>query len=132
MTEGFTLNISDTDIADLHERLGRTRFPEQATGSAWAHGTDVGWMRGLTDYWRKLEGMNRSSLIFGLLAFGPYSRDRREFAQLVRLKLEYDGIFFGIGIFIWFRRTPDVEAGVAAKHCPNSCNGRSTSHRNGA
>jgi hypothetical protein len=52
MTEAFTLNISETDIADLRERLGRTRFPDQATGSAWAYGTDVGWMRGLTDYWR--------------------------------------------------------------------------------
>jgi hypothetical protein len=50
--------------------------------------------------------------------FGPYSRDRRKFAQLVRVKSEYDGIFFGIGIFIRFRRTPDVEAGVAAKYCP--------------
>jgi hypothetical protein len=44
MTEAFTLNISETDIADLRERLGRTRFPDQATGSAWAYGTDVGWM----------------------------------------------------------------------------------------
>jgi microsomal epoxide hydrolase len=48
----FTLHVPDADIADLRERLARTRWPDQAPGEAWAYGTDVGYMRGLVDYWR--------------------------------------------------------------------------------
>jgi pimeloyl-ACP methyl ester carboxylesterase len=48
----FTLRIPDADIDDLRDRLARTRFPDQAPGEAWAYGTDVGYLRGLTEYWR--------------------------------------------------------------------------------
>lgn len=48
----FTLNIPDTAIADLRQRLGRTRFPDQAPGDAWTTGTDVGYLRTLVEYWR--------------------------------------------------------------------------------
>jgi pimeloyl-ACP methyl ester carboxylesterase len=50
--EPFTLNVPDSAIADLNERLARTRFPDQAPGPAWAYGTDVAYMRELVDYWR--------------------------------------------------------------------------------
>jgi pimeloyl-ACP methyl ester carboxylesterase len=49
--EAFKLTVPDTAIADLRERLTRTRFPDQAPGPAWAFGTDIAWMRGLIDYW---------------------------------------------------------------------------------
>src|ERR1700681_49570 len=49
----FTLHIPDADIADLRDRLARTRLPDQAPGDAWAYGTDVGYLRTLTEYWRK-------------------------------------------------------------------------------
>ena len=55
----FTLRIPDADIADLRDRLARTRFPDQAPGEAWAYGTDVAYLRKLTEYWRngfRLEG----------------------------------------------------------------------------
>ena len=48
----FTLGIPDSDIADLRDRLGRARFPDQAPGDAWAYGTDVDYLRGLIEYWR--------------------------------------------------------------------------------
>src|SRR3954449_2547192 len=48
----FQLHIPDADIADLRERLARTRFPDAAPGEAWAYGTDVGYLRGLVDYRR--------------------------------------------------------------------------------
>jgi len=48
----FQLHIPDADIADLRERLARTRFPDAAPGEAWAYGTDVGYLRDLVDYWR--------------------------------------------------------------------------------
>ena len=48
----FTLHIPDADIADLRERLARTRYPDQAPGDAWAYGTEVDYLRELTEYWR--------------------------------------------------------------------------------
>ena len=48
----FTLTIPEAAIADLRDRLGRTRFPDQAPGEAWAYGTDVGYLRQLVEYWR--------------------------------------------------------------------------------
>ncbi len=50
--ESFTLTIPDPAIADLRERLARTRFPDQAPGEKWAYGTDVDYLRGLVEYWR--------------------------------------------------------------------------------
>ncbi len=47
----FTLNVADADIADLRERLARTRFPDQAPDAPWAYGTDVGYLRDLVGYW---------------------------------------------------------------------------------
>lgn len=52
MAEAFKLTVPTAAIADLRERLGHTRFLDQAPGSAWEFGTDVVLMRGLTDYWR--------------------------------------------------------------------------------
>jgi microsomal epoxide hydrolase len=49
----FTLRVADTAIADLRERLARTRFPDQAPGEPWAYGTNVAWMEGLVAYWRE-------------------------------------------------------------------------------
>ncbi|MBV9757102.1 MAG: epoxide hydrolase N-terminal domain-containing protein, partial [Alphaproteobacteria bacterium] len=39
--EPFTFHVPDAAIADLRERLARTRFPDQAPGPAWAYGSDV-------------------------------------------------------------------------------------------
>ncbi len=51
--EAFTLHVPDGAIADLRERLGRTRFPDQAPGPAWAYGTEVDYLRDLVEYWRE-------------------------------------------------------------------------------
>ena len=48
----FRLHVPDAAIADLRERLARTRLPDQAPGEPWAYGTDVGYLRGLVEYWR--------------------------------------------------------------------------------
>jgi Epoxide hydrolase N terminus len=52
MPQPFTLRVPDSDIADLRERLARTRFPNSAPGEPWLYGTDVDYMRGLVEYWR--------------------------------------------------------------------------------
>jgi pimeloyl-ACP methyl ester carboxylesterase len=50
--EPFTLRVPDEAIADLRERLARTRFPDQAPGEPWAYGTDLGYLQQLVEYWR--------------------------------------------------------------------------------
>lgn len=48
----FTLDVPDAAITDLHERLQRTRFADQAPGEPWAYGTDLAYMQELVAYWR--------------------------------------------------------------------------------
>jgi pimeloyl-ACP methyl ester carboxylesterase len=50
--QAFKLNIPDEAIADLRDRLARTRFPDQAPGDPWAYGTDIGYLRRVVEYWR--------------------------------------------------------------------------------
>jgi microsomal epoxide hydrolase len=50
--EPFTLRVPDEAVADLCDRLARTRFPDQAPGDPWAYGTDLGYLRQLVEYWR--------------------------------------------------------------------------------
>ena len=52
MPQPFTLHVPDSEIADLRERLARTRFPDSAPGDPWLYGTDVEYMHGLVEYWR--------------------------------------------------------------------------------
>lgn len=48
----FALSVPDEAIADLRERLARTRLPDQAPAPAWTYGTDTGWLAGLLAHWR--------------------------------------------------------------------------------
>ena len=50
--QAFTLEVPDLAIVDLRERLGRTRFPDQAPGEPWAYGTDLSYLQHLVEYWR--------------------------------------------------------------------------------
>jgi pimeloyl-ACP methyl ester carboxylesterase len=52
MPQPFILHVPDADLADLHDRLVRTRFPDQAPGDPWTYGTSVDALRGLVEYWR--------------------------------------------------------------------------------
>ena len=48
----FSLRVPDAEIADLRERLARTRWPDRAL-EPWSTGTSLAYMRGLADYWQK-------------------------------------------------------------------------------
>lgn len=50
--KSFSLHIPDADIADLRERLARTRWPDEPPLEPWSTGTSVAYARTLTDYWR--------------------------------------------------------------------------------
>jgi microsomal epoxide hydrolase len=49
----FRLTVEDAALADLRERLARTRFPDQAPGEPWTYGTDLEYMRALVAYWQR-------------------------------------------------------------------------------
>jgi microsomal epoxide hydrolase len=50
--EKFEIRVSDEELADLRERLQRTRWPDQIPGSNWDYGTDLGYLQELCEYWR--------------------------------------------------------------------------------
>ena len=48
----FTINIPQATLDDLHERLARTRWPDEAEGSGWAYGISLAYMKEVADYWQ--------------------------------------------------------------------------------
>jgi pimeloyl-ACP methyl ester carboxylesterase len=47
----FQIHLSDDVLADLRERLARTRFTSASDTEYWAAGTDPGYLRDLVRYW---------------------------------------------------------------------------------
>ena len=50
--EPFEIHISDQTLEDLHNRLYATRWPDELPGKGWEYGSNMDYMRELTDYWR--------------------------------------------------------------------------------
>lgn len=48
----FRIVITVSDVADLRERLARTRWPEPATVEGWQQGTPLPVARSLCEYWK--------------------------------------------------------------------------------
>ena len=48
----FTLHVPDAEIAELRQRLARTRWPDEPPGEPWSTGTSLLYMKGLADYWQ--------------------------------------------------------------------------------
>lgn len=49
----FRIEVPDADLADLHERIDRTRWPEPATVEGWGQGVPLDYARDLVDHWRR-------------------------------------------------------------------------------
>ena len=49
----FRINVSDAVLADLKERLVRTRCPDELDDAGWKYGTNLTYLRGLVTYWRE-------------------------------------------------------------------------------
>jgi microsomal epoxide hydrolase len=47
----FRLQVPDAALADLRERLARTRFPDEAPSAAWRTGTSLAYLKELVRYW---------------------------------------------------------------------------------
>ena len=47
----FRLHIPDSQLDDLHERLARTRFPDEPPLAPWSTGTSLAYLKELVAYW---------------------------------------------------------------------------------
>jgi pimeloyl-ACP methyl ester carboxylesterase len=50
--EKFTIAVPDEVLADLRERLARTRLPGEVRDSGWGYGTNLAYLKELIEYWR--------------------------------------------------------------------------------
>jgi len=48
----FRAEVDESLLADLRDRLSRTRLPNQIEGVGWEQGTELGFLEGLLAYWR--------------------------------------------------------------------------------
>ncbi|MEU9378862.1 epoxide hydrolase family protein [Streptomyces sp. NPDC048255] len=51
-TDPFRISIPPSDLDDLHERLDRTRWPDEIPGVGWAYGVPGDYLKELARYWR--------------------------------------------------------------------------------
>lgn len=51
IVQPFRIDIPQSDLDDLHQRLTRTRWPEEAPGGGWNYGVPLSYLRELTEYW---------------------------------------------------------------------------------
>ncbi|MET8358487.1 epoxide hydrolase [Micromonospora sp. NPDC005171] len=47
----FRIDIPQSDLDDLRDRLSRTRWPRSLPGTGWSRGVPVDYLRELTEYW---------------------------------------------------------------------------------
>ena len=48
----FRIDVPESVLKDLQERLSRTRLPDEVPDTGWEYGTNLAYMRELLDYWR--------------------------------------------------------------------------------
>jgi pimeloyl-ACP methyl ester carboxylesterase len=48
----YKINIPEATLKDLQERLKRTRWPDELTGTQWSLGANLSYMKKLTSYWQ--------------------------------------------------------------------------------
>ncbi|MBV1948407.1 epoxide hydrolase family protein [Streptomyces sp. BV129] len=48
----FRIAVPDSELADLRDRLDRTRWPDELPGAGWDHGVPRDYLRELAHYWR--------------------------------------------------------------------------------
>jgi len=52
MATPFRIDVPDSVLDDLRERLARTRWPDPLPGAPWERGADIAYARELCEYWR--------------------------------------------------------------------------------
>ena len=47
----FRIDIAQSDLDDLHDRIARTRWPQHPAGDDWARGVPLDYLQDLAGYW---------------------------------------------------------------------------------
>ena len=47
----FRINVPDAELADLRDRLARTRWPDEPENTGWSRGVPLAYLKSLTEYW---------------------------------------------------------------------------------
>lgn len=50
-TQPYKINVAQSVLDDLQKRLKRTRWPDEEDGIGWNHGTNLAYMKDITNYW---------------------------------------------------------------------------------
>jgi microsomal epoxide hydrolase len=50
--EHFKIDIPESSLSDLQRRLTRTRWPDDLSNSGWEYGTNLSYLKELTEYWQ--------------------------------------------------------------------------------
>ena len=48
----FRIDVPQSDLDDLRDRLARTRWPDELPDAGWSRGVPLGYLRELAEYWR--------------------------------------------------------------------------------
>lgn len=49
----FKIHVSNQVLADLKQRLSRTRFADELSDAGWDYGTNLSYLKDVVDYWRR-------------------------------------------------------------------------------
>ena len=71
----FTIEWSDAAVADLRDRLARTRWPEAETVDDWSQGVPLSYQREVCEYWA--DGYDFAAAQARLNRFPQFRTDRR-------------------------------------------------------
>ncbi len=48
----FRVDVLQEDLDELHDRLGRTRWPDELPGVGWSRGVPLGYIKDVAEYWQ--------------------------------------------------------------------------------
>jgi pimeloyl-ACP methyl ester carboxylesterase len=48
----YRIDVPQSELDDLRDRLARTRWPDELPGAGWSRGVPLGYLRGLAEYWQ--------------------------------------------------------------------------------
>ncbi len=102
--EPFRIAVPDAVLADLRERLARTRFPDEIEGSGWQYGTNLAYLRELVAHWRRHAG--RLHLLGLLQDEGVHAHQEHLFKILRRARAECPAGEIVVHPFLDGRDTP--------------------------
>jgi pimeloyl-ACP methyl ester carboxylesterase len=51
VAEPFVIQVPDSVLADLHRRIGATRWPDELEQAGWEYGANLASMRSIAEYW---------------------------------------------------------------------------------